>query len=121
MKRRALAFVGIAVASVIVLIQEWVLGENYQAPWHLWMPILAILGWSLWQLREAPDPNSKAFDYNPKRGVLFFFCGFLIFPLILGIDALFRTDISIAEIALITIGGSFIVGLAGVFTEHVGI
>ena len=121
MTRRGLALVGITVASVIVLIQTWALDKSYQPPWYLWLPVLAILGWSVWQLRERPDPNSKAFDFNPKRGMLYFFCGFLIFPLMMGIDAVFGTDISMAETALITLGGSAFIGLAGVFTEHVAI
>ena len=121
MTRRGLAFVGIAACSALILFQRWILGEEYEAPWYVWIPVLAILGWSIWQLRERPDPNSKAMDFNPRRGVLYFFLGFLIFPVMVGMDAVFGADVSMTEAALVTGGGSVFIGLAGMFTEHVGV
>jgi hypothetical protein len=119
--RQTLAIIGIAVCSAIVLFKIWVLGDEAEWPWYVWVPILAMLGWSAWQFRERPDPKMKAFDFNPKRGVVFFFLGFLIFPFMLGMNAIFGADISLPEVAIITIAGSLFVGLLGVFTEHVDI
>jgi cytochrome c biogenesis protein CcdA len=121
MTRQGLAFVGIAFASSVMLIHKWVLDESYPAPWYFWLPLLAVLAWSVWQLRERPDPNSKLFDFNPKRGAFYFILGFLIFPFMLGIDAVFGTDITMAETVFITIGGSIFIGLVGIFTEHFGV
>jgi hypothetical protein len=119
--RRTLAFVGIGICSLAVLSQNWILGKDHQSPWFIWVPILAVLGWSMWQLRERPDPESKAFDFNPKRGVLYFFLGFLIFPFMLAMDAIFGTQISLLNAAIVTAGGSAFIGLVGTFTEHVGV
>ena len=77
--------------------------------------------WSIWQLREPPDPNSKGFDFNPKRGVLFFFLGFLIFPITFGMDAIFGAEMSVSDMSMMTAGGSVLIGLLGTFTEHVGV
>jgi hypothetical protein len=121
LSRRTVAFFAIGLCCLVVLVQKWLLGDDQQAPWFVWIPILAILAWSLWQIRDKPDPSSKAFDFNPRRGVLFFFLGFLIFPFMLGMDALFGTEVSLVNAGLITVGGSIFVGLIGTFTEHVGI
>ncbi|WP_338302804.1 hypothetical protein [Erythrobacter sp. Dej080120_24] len=121
MSKQTAAFVAIGLCSLIVLVKQWLLGDEHEAPWFVWIPILCVLGWSLWQLREKPDPSSKAFDFNPRRGILFFFLGFLIFPLMLGINALFGADISFLNASLVTVGGSLFIGLVGTFTERVGI
>ncbi len=121
MTRTKLGFVGIALCLAFLVFQKWALGPDYQAPWYVWVPMLFVLGWSLWQLKEPPDPNSKAFDFNPKRGVTYFFLGFVIFPIMLGIDAVFGTGMTIGGAALITLGGSILIGVLGVFTEHVGV
>ncbi|TMM50145.1 hypothetical protein [Qipengyuania marisflavi] len=121
MTKTRLAFIAIGLCSVLLLFQTWVLGDNFETPWFVWLPILGILGWSLWQLRAPPDPASKLFDFNPKRGLLYFFLGLLIFPLTLSIDAIFGADISMTDAALFTAGGSILIGLIGVFTEHVNV
>ena len=121
MSKQTHAFILIGICCAMVLGQEWLFDEDYQAPWFVWIPTLGVLAWSLWQLREKPDPSSKTFDFNPRRGVLFFILGFLIFPFMLGMEAIFATDISLATAGLVTLGGSLLVGLIGTFTEHVGI
>ena len=121
MSKRALAFVGIGICIFVVLLQKWALGPDYQASWFVWVPILIVLGWSVWQLRERSDPETKALDFDPKRGLLFFFFGFLIFPCMLTMEAIFGTQVSIPSALIVTAAGSVFIGLVGTFTEHVGI
>lgn len=64
----------------------------------------------------------KAFDYNPKRGLLYFLAGWILFPIMLvwrwGVRDM---DYSVAELALGTLVMSVLVGIIDTFTENTGI
>ena len=64
----------------------------------------------------------KAFDFNPKRGLLFFLLGWILLPVLL----VFRwgmkdMDYSVAELAVGTLVMSVLIGIIGTFTENTGI
>ena len=63
----------------------------------------------------------NTWDFNPKRGVLYFALGWVIFPLVIVADALFGTDFSVVRIGVGTFVMSILIGVIGTFTEYVGI
>lgn len=63
----------------------------------------------------------KLWDYNPRRGLLYFFFGWLIFPVMIGINAASGADFTINGMVLGTLGLSALIGIVGTFTENVGI
>lgn len=63
----------------------------------------------------------KTWDFNPKRGILYFLLGWLIFPLMIGADILFGTDFSITRMVMGTFAMSALIGILGTFTENVGV
>ena len=72
----------------------------------------------MWQLRDSPDPKSRAFDFNPKRGFFYFLAGLLVFPITATIDALFGVDLSLSGMMAFTLFASILAGVIGTFTEH---
>ncbi len=119
--RKSLAYFGIALLCLAGLMQAWVFKEGQHWPMWVWLPLLVIGLGSLWVLRDPPDPKAKAFDFNPLRGAFCFLAGFVIFPIITVINAIFGADLSIASMAGFTLIGSCFAGIAGTFTEHIGI
>jgi hypothetical protein len=63
----------------------------------------------------------KTWDFNPKRGVLYFFLGWIIFPFMIGVEAISGTDFTLSRMALGTLFLSLLVGVLGTFTENVGV
>ena len=63
----------------------------------------------------------KAWDFNPKRGVLYFFLGWIIFPVLIGVKALFGTDLTLSGMVIGTLAMSVLIGILGTFTENVGV
>ena len=119
--RKPLAYFGIALLCLTGLVQVWVFEEGQHWPVWVWLPLLVIGLGSLWVLRDPPDPKAKAFDFNPRRGAFYFLAGFIVFPIITVINAIFGADLSIASMAGFTLIGSCLAGIAGTFTENIGI
>lgn len=63
----------------------------------------------------------KTWDFNPKRGILYFFLGWIIFPVMIGVEAIFGTEFTLSRMALGTLAMSVLVGIVGTFTENVGV
>lgn len=63
----------------------------------------------------------KTWDFNPKRGVFYFFLGWIIFPLMMMIDAISGADFTLSGMAVGTFFLSVLIGIAGTFTENVGV
>lgn len=119
--RKSLAYFGITLLCLAGLVQAWVFKEGQHWPIWVWLPLLVIGLGSLWVIRDPPDPKAKAFDFNPRRGAFYFLAGFVIFPIIAVINAIFGAELSIASMAGFTVIGSCFAGIAGTFTEHTGI
>lgn len=64
---------------------------------------------------------AKTWDFDPKRGVLYFFLGWVIFPALIGIEALFGTDFTLGRMVIGTLAMSVLIGILGTFTENVGV
>lgn len=119
--KQSAAFGVIFALSAVALVQTWLLDDRLKWPVWVWLPFFALLAWAMWQLRDPPNPSAKAFDFNPKRGLLYFLAGFLVFPLLALAEALFGADLSVSSMVLFTTFGSILAGILGSFTEHVGI
>lgn len=119
--RESLAYLGIALLCLAGLVQAWVFKEGQHWPMWVWLPLLVIGVGSVWTLRDPPDPKAKAFDFNPRRGAFYSLVGVVIFPIIAVINAIFGADLSIASMAGFTLIGSCLAGIAGTFTENIGI
>lgn len=63
----------------------------------------------------------KTWDFNPKRGVLYFFLGWIIFPVMIGVEALSGTDLTLSRMVMGTLAMSVLIGILGTFTENVGV
>ena len=63
----------------------------------------------------------KAWDFNPKRGALYFFLGWIIFPVLIGVEALSGTDFNLSRMVIGTLAMSVLIGILGTFTENVGV
>ncbi|WP_309663172.1 hypothetical protein [Sphingomonas sp.] len=102
------------------MIQTWILEDGQHWPVWVWMPLVAIVFWALWVLRDPPDPKAKVFDFNPKRGAFYFLAGLAVFPLVALIDAIFGAELTFNSMLLFTLFSSVLAGLIGTFTEHTG-
>jgi hypothetical protein len=63
----------------------------------------------------------KVWDFNPRRGLLYFLLGWIIFPFMMVIDAVFGADFTLSAMLTASLVGSVLVGVAGTFTENVGV
>jgi hypothetical protein len=68
--------------------------------------------------RNFPE---KTWDFNPKRGVAYFFLGWIIFPIMMGVEAVYGIDFTLSRMVLGTLALSALVGILGTFTENVGV
>ena len=73
---------------------------------------------ALYDRKNFPE---KTWDFNPKRGVMYFFLGWIIFPAMIGIDALSEADFTLGATIVTTLGLSLLIGIVGTFTENVGV
>ena len=119
--KKALAYVAVAVVCGAGILNAWVFDKEQSWPIYVWLPILLLALWAIWTLRDPPDPAAKTFDFNPKRGLLYFFFGFVVFPIIAVMNAVFGAELSLSSMLIFTAVGSVIAGVAGIFTENVGI
>lgn len=63
----------------------------------------------------------KVWDFNPKRGVLYFLLGWIIFPSMMVLDAIFGAGLTLGGMAAGTLFASVFIGIAGTFTENIGV
>lgn len=119
--KNSLAYVAVFVICVAGILKAWVFDSESSWPIYVWLPILLLALWVMWTFRERPDPAAKAFDFNPKRGLLYFFLGFIVCPIVAMIDAVFGAELSLRSMLIFTGVGAVMAGIAGTFTENVGI
>ena len=70
---------------------------------------------------DRKNAPAKTWDFNPKRGILYFCLGWLIFPLMIGVDVFFGADFSTVRMMMGTFAMSVLIGILGTFTENVGV
>ena len=94
--------------------------DNWQAWWKLAF-VIALCAAIVITFYDRKNFPEKAWDFNPKRGLLYFLLGLIIFPVMICVDAFFGTDLSLSRMVLGTLALSLIVGILGMFTENVGV
>lgn len=94
--------------------------ENWGIAWKLGY-IFAVCAALVVAFYDRKNFSGKMWDFNPKRGLLYFFCGWLIFPVTIAIEMIFGTDITLSRMVLGTLGLSVLIGILGTFTENVGV
>ena len=63
----------------------------------------------------------KTWDFNPKRGVQYFFLGWIVFPMLIGVEAFSGADFTLGRMVMGTLALSVLAGILGVFTENIGV
>lgn len=116
-----------AIALCALLIFGWVsqfgptlLQGNWAIGWKLAFGV-AVCATFLATFYDKRNLPKKLWDLNPRRGLLYFLLGWLIFPVMIGIEAISGSNFELTEMVLITLGMSALIGIAGTFTENVGI
>lgn len=94
--------------------------DNWQTWWKLAF-VIALCAATLTTFYDRKNFPEKTWDFNPKRGLLYFLLGLIIFPLMFCVDAIFGTDLSLSHMALGTLALSLLIGILGMFTENVGV
>lgn len=94
--------------------------EDWDLPWKL-AYVLAFCVAFLAAFYDRNNVPEKVWDFNPKRGVLYFLLGWIIFPFMMVIDAIFGAEFTLSGIAAGTLVLSVLIGIAGTFTENVGV
>lgn len=95
-----------------------------QDEWGLWWKMAFVtavcvaLFAAFYDRKNLPE---KTWDFSPKRGLLYFFLGWIIFPVMIGVDAIFGAEFTLSRMVLATLALSVLIGVAGTFTENVGV
>ena len=95
-----------------------------QADWNpLWSLAYALgLGVALFAaFYDRKNLPEKTWDFNPKRGILYFCLGWMIFPIMIGVEAISGTDFTLSGTVIGTLAMSVLLGILGTFTENVGV
>jgi hypothetical protein len=94
--------------------------DNWGTWWNLAyvLAVCAALFSAFYDRKNLPE---KTWDFNPKRGLTYFFLGWIIFPIMIGVEALSGTDFTLSRMVLGTLSLSVLIGIFGTFTENVGI
>jgi hypothetical protein len=80
--------------------------------------VCAAMSLALYDRSNFPE---KSWDFDPRRGVQYFLAGLILFPILIGVDAISGADIAWSRLAVGSLAMSTLVGIAGMFTENVGV
>ncbi|WP_324750062.1 hypothetical protein SH591_00510 [Sphingomonas sp. LY54] len=95
-----------------------------QDDWGTWWKlayVVAVCAALFAAFYDRQNLPAKTWNFNPKRGLLYFFLGWIIFPVMIGIEAISGTDFTLSRMVLGTLALSVLVGIVGTFTENVGV
>ena len=83
--------------------------------------IIAICVTMILTLYDRRNLPRKVWDFNPKRGLLYFCLGWILFPMMIAVDSFLQANFSWAGMLAGTLAMSILIGIIGIFTENVGI
>ncbi|MDG5750999.1 hypothetical protein P8R33_07775 [Qipengyuania sp. XHP0211] len=112
----ALIFVGLLIFGGIT--------KSGQDDWNVVQRLAFILAVCLAMVATFYDRKNlpkKVWDFDLKRGFLYFCFGWILFPIMVAADAFTGGDFSWSGMLVGTLGMSILIGIAGTFTENVGI
>ncbi len=122
-QRKLIGAVALGLLLLVGLVSHYVQGLSQDDWGTLWklayiIALCAALFAALYDRKNLPE---KTWDFNPKRGLLYFCFVWIIFPVMIGIDAISGTDFTLSRIVLGTLALSVLIGILGTFTENVGV
>ena len=112
----AIAFLG--------LLAFGALSKSSQDDWNAIQSLAFVIAICIAMVATLYDPKNlpeKVWDFDPKRGLMYFGLGWILFPLLIAVDAFTKSDFSWSGMLIGTLAMSFLVGIAGTFTENVGV
>jgi hypothetical protein len=121
--RKLIGAVALGLLLLLGLGIRYIAGVS-QDHWHPLWRLAYVLGLGVaffTAFYDRKDFLEKTWDFDPKRGILYFFLGWIIFPVMIGIEAISGTDITLGGMVLVTLAMSVLVGILGTFTENVGV
>lgn len=121
--RKLIGAVALGLLLLLALAIRYIAGipqDNWNPLWSLAYVIglCVALFMAFYDRKNLPE---KVWDFNPKRGVLYFLLGWIIFPFMMVVDALFGAELTLSGMAAGTFFMSVLIGVAGTFTENVGV
>ncbi|MCW4462665.1 hypothetical protein OK349_13185 [Sphingomonas sp. BT-65] len=95
-----------------------------QENWGFWWSLAFGLGICVTFFMAIYDPKNcpkTNWDFNPKRGFLYFLLGWMIFPLGLAIRTAMGGSFTLGAMFVFTFAMSVLIGIVGTFTKDVGV
>ena len=116
----AVAFGLLLLVGVVIRYVAGISQEDWDPVWALAYTIGLCVAFILafYDRKNFPE---KTWDYNPRRGVMYFFLGWIILPISIGVDAMFGANITLSSMIIGTFFISSLIGLLGTFTANVGV
>lgn len=114
----------IGAAAFVALLIFGAVTKSSQADWNPLLTlgfILAVCAAFVMTFYDRKNMPEKVWDFDPKRGLLYFCFGWMIFPLMIAVDAFSDADFSWSGMLIGTLIMSVLIGIAGTFTENVGV
>ena len=90
-------------------------------PWYRMAYIIAMCGALFAACYDRKNLPEKFWDFNPKRGLVYFLLGWILFPVMIAINAISGSDFTLSNVVLATLALSVLIGVVGSFTENVGV
>lgn len=122
-RRKIAGGVALGLLLLLGLAVRYVAGvgaDDWEPLWALAYAIAlcAAMAAAFYDRRNLP---AKTWDFNPKRGAFYFLLGWIIFPLMMIVDAAFGAGFPLDRMIAGTLIMSVLIGVAGTFTENVGV
>ena len=114
----------IGAVTFVCLLVIGAVTKSSQASWDPLLSVVFVVAVciAMWMtFYDRKNYPAKVWDFNPKRGLLYFFISWLIFPLLIAGRAFTGADFSLSAMLIGTLLMSILIGVAGIFTENVGV
>lgn len=121
--RKVIGAVALGLLLLLGLAVRYIAGIS-QDEWDPLWSLAYLLGFCIALFMAFYDRKNfptKTWDFNPKRGASYFLLGWIIFPFMMVIDAFSGADFTLSGMAVGTFFMSVLIGVAGTFTENVGV
>ena len=121
--RRLIGVVALGLLLLLALAIRYIAGipqEKWSSLWSLAyvVGLCAALFMAFYDRKNFPE---EVWDFNPKRGLVYFLLGWILFPFMMVVDAVFGAEFKLSGMAAGTLFMSVLIGVAGTFTENVGV
>lgn len=99
---------------------NWLSQEEWGSLWKL-AYVSALCAALIAAFYDQENLAKETWNFNPKRGLLYFLLGWFIFPVMIGIEIISGDDLTLSGMVLGTLILSVLIGIVGIFTENVGV